>query len=70
MARDNSYMSRKQFLKKSSAAMLGAGLAVQNLAESNGADIKVAGWTPKSLGRTGIRITPIGFGTTCTMSLR
>jgi aryl-alcohol dehydrogenase-like predicted oxidoreductase len=60
-------MSRKQFLKKSSAAMIGIGLASQNPSASNCADIKAAGLTPKPLGRTGIRITPIGFGATRTM---
>jgi aryl-alcohol dehydrogenase-like predicted oxidoreductase len=67
MTKDDSFMSRKQFLKKTSVAILGAGLAAQNRAESNAMEIKPAGLTPKPLGRTGIRITPLGFGATRTM---
>ncbi len=68
MAEDNRFLiSRKEFLKKSSAAMMGMGLAARNPAESNGAQSKASVFTPKPLGRTGLRIAPIGFGATRTM---
>ncbi|MBN1571030.1 MAG: aldo/keto reductase [Acidobacteria bacterium] len=61
------FMSRKEFLKKTSAAVMGMGLAARNPSESNASESKTAALTPKPLGRTGIRITPIGFGATRTM---
>jgi aryl-alcohol dehydrogenase-like predicted oxidoreductase len=60
MDNDHLFLSRKEFLKKASAAVVGIGLAVQASAESHQEN-------KKTLGRTGLRINPIGFGATRTM---
>lgn len=60
-------MSRKEFLKSTSAALLGFGLSsfgskkVEAKTEAN----KSSG--PNDLGRTGIKVSPIGFGASRTM---
>jgi aryl-alcohol dehydrogenase-like predicted oxidoreductase len=63
VSEDKPVISRKEFLKKSSAAVLGVSLAGQG---AIAADKKNA-MTARPLGRTGIRITPICFGTPRTM---
>jgi aryl-alcohol dehydrogenase-like predicted oxidoreductase len=67
MAKNNSNMSRKDFLKKSTAAMMAVGLTGHTPGNSDKADAKSAAFALKPLGRTGIRIMPIGFGATRTM---
>ncbi|MDR1726840.1 MAG: aldo/keto reductase [Acidobacteriota bacterium] len=71
-------ISRKEFLRKSSAAVLGAGLAAEaaRLADAQGKSAPQAAKNAiayrnatarKPLGRTGLSITPIGFGASRTM---
>lgn len=67
MAQQKRPMSRKEFIKKSSAALMGAGLAGPRPASSVRSGATSAPAHPVSLGRTGIRIHPIGFGASRTM---
>lgn len=62
MTTNDPLMSRKEFLKKSSAAMIAVGIAAHSPAKS-----APTGSKTKLLGRTGLRIAPIGFGATRTM---
>lgn len=62
MTKIDPLMSRKEFLKKSAAAAIGVGMAAHRPA-----DTEASGLATKALGRTGIRIVPVGFGATRTM---
>lgn len=65
MGRRPPSMSRKEFLKKSSSALLAAGLVGP---DASGADAaRDARKRSVPLGRTGLEIFPIGFGATRTM---
>lgn len=67
MKKKETKISRKEFLKSSSAALLGFGLSsfrpkkVEAKIEAN----KASG--PNELGKTGIKVSPIGFGASRTM---
>jgi len=67
MDKNHSFMSRKEFIIKTSTAIVGIGLAEQVFAEVNQAKEKPIAKNVKILGRTGFRINPIGFGATRTM---
>jgi len=67
MTEKNRTMSRKEFIKKSSAVLMGAGLAGPRTPPPVRSGAPDAPAHPVSLGRTGIRIHPIGFGASRTM---
>lgn len=67
MARDNRTMSRKDFIKKSSAALVGVGLAARRPEAGLAAVPEAGSFSLRPLGRTGIKVSPIGFGASRTM---
>ena len=67
MDKDHALMSRKEFIKKTSTAVVGLGLAGQGFAQVKQEMEKTVTKNIKPLGRTGLRINPIGFGATRTM---
>ena len=67
MDKDHAFMSRKEFIKKTSTAVVGLGLAGQGFAQVKQEKGKTVTKNIKPLGRTGLRINPIGFGATRTM---
>jgi len=67
MDKPNNKMSRKEFLKKSSAAFLGIGLFGKITSRILGESPTKTNPAYRILGRSGIRVTPVGFGATRTM---
>ena len=65
MKKKNTPITRKEFLKKSSAGLLGAGIIVNKPLYLWGAQ---KGLIKNILGKTGIEVTPVGFGASRTQS--
>jgi aryl-alcohol dehydrogenase-like predicted oxidoreductase len=63
MKKQKGKMSRKEFLKTSSVALLGIGVLGVGCKKTSGEDITGQG----KLGKTGIKVPPVGFGASRTM---